>query len=188
MTALETTTSLTPLDKHLLDADCANYLQWRILQEEAKQKADTIKARIQAAVDQHGYVPTNAEKSRRIECQNFIATITSSIGVEVNDAKVVELELVLAKARCSRMFPALFVRRVEYSLAPTYNTAIATTPWPKKHAEEIQRLAATSFRPVSRTPSLTVERREVVQERERIAAEKAARKAAKTAKAGKVAA
>jgi hypothetical protein len=166
---------------------CESYISFRRDQEEAKQAADELKAIILADVERYGFVPTNAEKSRRIETPGFIATISTGTTIEINDSRVFDLELLLSRARCPKLFASLFTRRVEYSLAKTAAVAMQTTAWPKKHADEIRSLYGLCFTPKPKTPSLEVLSREEVAERERVAAEKAAAKSAKKSR-GKAAA
>jgi hypothetical protein len=169
----------TAFDAKLFEKRCETYLQFRSDQENAKQDADDLKVWILAQVQQHGFVPTNAEKSRRLEAIGHVATVTTGTTVEIDDQLCTELELLLAKARCPKMFPALFTRRSEYSLAKTAAVAIKATPWPKKFKADIVTLYARCFSPKPKTPSLEVESRAAIAERDRIAAEKAAAKTTK---------
>lgn len=167
-----------------LQRDISNYLAWSETLAQAKERADKIKARILDAVQKFGYVPTNAEKSRRIDTARFIATVTTGTTVEINDANCTELELLLAHARRPKLFSLLFERRVEYSLAQTAAETIKGTRWPRKHADRIRTLYALCFSPKPKTPALSIESRQAFEERERKAAAKAAKKSAKAAKAG----
>jgi hypothetical protein len=169
------------LDIARLDLDCQNFLNWKDQERYAKDKADKVKAIILATVEQHGFVPNNAEKSRRVEARKYVATVTTGTAVEISDEKVTALELLLSQARCPKMFSALFDRRVDYSLAKTAAVAIKTTLWPKRFAEDIRSLYATCFQPKTKTPSLDVESRAAIAERERIATEKAEAKLRKRA-------
>lgn len=166
------------LDLKRLDHLCNDYLELKQAEKSAKEAADKVKVHIMNEVDRHGVVPTNAERSRRIVTPSFSATVTSSVGVEINDEKVTELELLLAKARVAHIFHGLFERRVEYSFAKTANTVIAATKWPKRFRDEILGLYTTCFTPKAKTPTLTVESNEAVVARERKAAKKSAGKVA----------
>ena len=174
--------SLPTCDLVQLEKDCRAYRAHRAVQDEAKTAADTLQAKITAQVTQHGFVPTNAEKSRRLETTEFVATVTIGTSVDINDDKVTELELVMSQARVTKLFPQLFVRRVEYSLAATAAKVMESTRWPKRYAERITLLYALAFKTKPKAPGLSVESRAAVEERARQLAEKAAKKAKKGGK------
>jgi len=163
-------------DAKLFERRCESYLQFRKDEREAKLAAEELKPWILSQVEKHGLVPTNAEKSRRIDTPGFVATVTTGTTVEINDAKCTELELLLSRAKCSDAFPQLFTRRTEFALAKTADTAMASARWPKRFAEQIRATYGLCFTPKTKTPSLDIDTRAQIEERERKAAEKAAKK------------
>lgn len=178
-TAAQTPTGIEALNPAQLELDCQHYLWWRKEQEIAKTKADAVKARIMHAVEKFGQVPTNAEKSRRLETAKHVVTVTTGTAFEINDQAACELELLLSRARCGGKFALLFTRRSEYSLVKSAADAIKHERWPKKFAADIRMLFLSCFSTSSKTPSLTVEPREAVEKRERVAAAKAAKKSSR---------
>lgn len=162
------------------DRDCNNYVQWKQLERDAKEKADKIKARIMDAVEQHGQVPTNAEKSRRVEGRRYVATVTTGTAIEIDDQRCTDLELLLSRARKSNLFSQMFARRSEFTLVKGADQVIRTTAWPKKFRDEITSLYAACFRPKTKTPSLEVVSVESLQAKQD--------KAAKKSRGGKAAA
>ncbi len=181
------TAPTSPSNKHLdviqFEFNCRQYLHQRGLLEIAKTQCDALKPLIIADVERFGLVPTNAEKSRRIDGRDFVATLTTGDGIEVNDAAALELEILLSKARQSKVFPSLFTRRTEYSLVAGAGRIIEHTKWPKRWADEIRNLYGRCFTANKRTPILKVERRADVEAREKEAAEKAAKRDTKVKKA-----
>ena len=162
----------TPLDLKAFDRDCSAYTAMRAAAKDLNDKADKLKAQILANVERHGFVPSNAEKSRRVEAREFIATVTIGTGLDVDDSKAFDLELLLSRARCSKLFSALFTRRVEYSLAKTAKETMQTAPWPKKYREQIQQLYTACFTPKTIAPKLEVESRAAAEEKATKAAAK----------------
>ncbi len=156
------------------DALCLDYVAKQLATDEAKIASDQAKAVIIAAVQEHGHVPTNAEASRRIEGADWCATVTTPSTVEIHDANVTELELLLSRAKLPGVFGSLFSRRVEYTLLKGAERVLPQTVLPKKYSERIVALYAQCFVPKKKTPSLKVEAIEVVRVREEKAAKKKA--------------
>jgi len=156
------------------DELCLDYVAKQLATDEAKQQSDQAKAVIIAAVQEHGHVPTNAEASRRIEGADWCATVTTPSTVEIHDANVTELELLLSQAKFPHVFSQMFSRRVEYTLLKGAERVLPQTKLPKKFAERIVALYAQCFVPKKKTPSLKVEAIEVVRTREEKAAKKKA--------------
>ncbi|MHB1794617.1 MAG: hypothetical protein ACYCPO_06585 [Acidobacteriaceae bacterium] len=159
------------------DELCLDYVTKQLATDEAKIASDQAKAVIIAAVQEHGHVPTNAEASRRIEGADWCATVTTPSTVEIHDANVTELELLLSQAKLPGVFANLFSRRVEYTLLKGAERVLPQTKLPKKFSERIVALYAQCFVPKKKTPSLKVEAIAAVRDREEKAATKAAKKA-----------
>ncbi len=154
---MTTETVPEPFNAAEFDRDCRNYLAYTQQAEDARTKATEIKARIMAAVERHGHVPDAATRSRSTNTAAFVATVTSGVSVEINDAICTELELVLAKGRVRNLFGQLFTRRVEYTLAKGADVVYAQAKLPKRIAEQVATLYARAFTPKSKAPSLKVE-------------------------------
>jgi len=168
------------LDIKELNADARRYLLLRDKEQAAKKAADAIKPRLLLAAERFGMVPDGAPKSRRIETRSFVVTRTVGSSTEVKDANVTELELTLAKARLSTLFPLLFERHVEYTLVDGADAALAEANLPKKAADAIRALYGRCFGHKTKTPSLDVVTTRVFKA---TAAKKAAKQSAKKAKA-----
>ena len=160
---------------------CLDFAAKQLAANEAKRTANAAKALVMNAVQEHGHVPTNAEASRRFEGADWIGTVTTPKTIEIIDQNVTELELLLSEAKCPKVFPLLFSRRVEYSLQKDAERVLPQASLPAKLRDRIVSLYAQCFTQKTKTPSLKVEAIATVREREAKAAKKGAKKAAKKA-------
>ena len=144
------------LDIQALNAVCRRYLALRDKEAVAKKAAEALKPSLLLAAETFGMVPDGAPKSRRIETRSFVVTRTVGSITEVKDGNVTELELMLAKARLSALFPLLFERHVEYTLVDGADATLAEATLPKKAADAIRALYGRCFGHKTKTPSLDV--------------------------------
>jgi hypothetical protein len=163
----------------LVDSLCRAFNQRKAEAEAAETALGNAKALLIEAVQRYGYVPTNAEKSIRLEGDESIATVTTGTTVEIVDAYVIELQLALSRAKMPRLFRQLFDRRVKYSLRKGAAKALqfAVGKLPEVTRKQLSQLFSLCFGVSTRSPSLTVEASAAVEAREAKAAKKAAKKA-----------
>ncbi len=164
-----------------IDDLCIAYDNARIAKDNAEQQLSTAKGDLLGAVQTWGYMPAHAEKTMRLEGQLYIASATAGTTVEMNEAKVEELQSELSRLKKPRLFRNLFQRSVKYSLikdAPeAFKLAIANL------ADDMQaRLHAIftgCFKVNTKAPSLAVDLAAALRAKEAAPAAKAAKKAAK---------
>ncbi len=132
----------------------------------ADAEARRMKALVMEAVQKHGLVPPHAEQSRRLCGGEYVGTVTGGTTVEINDATVQELEIVLSRAKRSEIFPLLFARRVEYTLVKGAEHVIKQAKIPKRWRDHAAQLYAQCFNVKGKTPSLKIETLAKVIERE----------------------
>lgn len=166
-----------------VDSLCRIYTEKKAAADAAEESALRTKALLIETVQRFGYVPTNAEKSIRLEGSTFVATVTTGATVEIVDAKVTELQLALSRVGKPRLFRQLFDRRTRYSLrkgaAETLQLALHELRplLPESARTQLINVFSLCFGVSSKSPSLTVEASAAVEAREAKAAAKAAKKA-----------
>lgn len=170
-----------------LDTDAQAYHEWREIEDNAKEEAAKLKPSIQAGVDRLGAVPDSAPKSLRVDTPRFVLTNTTGNKLEIVHENALQLDLMMHSKSDQEIFNKLFIRNVEYTLAPTANQLIEHGKLPRGKAEAIRAMFARCFSAKTTQTSLTVESKAAIAERQRLAAEQAeAKRAAK--RGGKAAA
>ena len=181
MTERQVPTAPTPAE---IDRKCREYEQ--IQKQIAQLNVDLapLKVSLILMTETHGYVPPNAEKSKRLDGVEMVATTTTGSTIDVKSDAVVALQLALSKARLPRLFPKLFARETKFSLRKDASDTlkIAIQRLPEKLRNDLLLGFAGCFDIGSKAPSLAVEEVAVLRAKEQ---EKAAKAAAKAAKASK---
>jgi hypothetical protein len=171
-------------DPAIFDQHCRAFTASKAELETVKSELDAVKASLILLVSHYGYVPTNAEKSMRLEGIEMLATVTTGTSTDVNNEEVTRLQLALSRAKMPRVFSQLFARTVKHSLkknAPDIlKLATASLAEEARTALLLQFAACFSIEP--NTPSLAVEEVAVLREKEAAKEAKAAAKAARAAK------
>jgi polyhydroxyalkanoate synthesis regulator phasin len=172
-----------------IDAKCRAYQAKRVEADALDAEITPLKAELIALADEQGYVPANAEKSRRLDGVEMVATTTTGSSVEVKNDRVTELQLRLSKLKMPRLFSKLFARTIKHSLQKDASDTlkIAIAPLAAKTQAEVLSLFTGCFDVSTKAPSLVVEEVSVLRAREADKAAKAAAKAAKAAKPKKAA-
>jgi hypothetical protein len=162
-----------------VDALCVTYEKKKAANEKAGDALATAKAALLAKIDQFGYVPAHADKSRRLDGIGKIATATTSNTIEIRADAVTKLQLRLSRLKMPRLFAELFARQVKYSLVKgageTITVAVQKLPAPRR--APLLGLFSSCFEVNSKTPSLAVEDVAALKAKEEKAAKKAAKKA-----------
>lgn len=175
MTAETQTPAISPKE---IDSYCRDYAARE--REIELLSADLVikKAALVTLVQTHGYVPTNAEKSRRLDGIEMVATTTTGSSVEVKSDSVTHLQLRLSQCKKPRLFKLLFSRTIKYSLVKDASDAlkVGIAGLPEKVRTELLTLFASCFDVNSKTPSLSVDAVSVIKAKEEKAAKKAAKK------------
>jgi hypothetical protein len=170
-----------PLNAVQIDALCFEFEEKKQAAELAVAALSEIKAQLIDRVEKQGYVPSNAEKSKRLDGVIWVATTTTGSTVEVKTESVVKLQLELSRLKKPRLFAKLFARQVKYSLvkdaADALKLALASLAAAKK--APVLALFSSCFDVNSKTPSLSVDSISAVKAKEEKAAKKAAGKGRK---------
>lgn len=145
---------MTPAE---FDELAGKYLALETKSAAAEAEAKRAKAEVMEAIQKYGLVPPNAEQSRRLSGALFVGTVTGGTTVEINDANVTELEIVLSRAKRSEVFPQLFARRVEYTLVKGAEHVVKQAKIPARWRDRVAQLYAQCFSVKGKTPSLKVE-------------------------------
>jgi hypothetical protein len=111
--------------KQEIDALCQLYLDADVNVEQAKQTRAMFADQIIDAIRDHGFLPKRATKSRRIEGEEFQATLSKSQSVEVNGTEVLRLRAFLDGKGLSRWFRKLFKREPVYVLRERAQEVVA---------------------------------------------------------------
>jgi hypothetical protein len=91
--------------------------------EEIAAEEEKIRAQLREQIENFGSVPPRAEKSRRIEAEEFRFTLSSSSRTEIRDADVERIR----EACSASLFSQLFVAVTKYKLAKSATMLLAAT-------------------------------------------------------------
>jgi hypothetical protein len=178
-----TTTKSKPTAEQI-DELCNRFDKAKIAVEQAEQKLSGVKGELLAAVQDFGYVPTNAEKTTRLEGALYVADATVASTVAISETAVGELQSELSRFKLPRVFSKLFARKVTHTLQKDAHGALelAIGGFPLEAKKRLLSLFASCFKVDSKTPALTVTLVAALRAKEAAATEKAAKKAARAAK------
>lgn len=167
--------ALTP---SAVDALCVDFNEKKAAADVAGEAMRASKAALIDHVQRLGYVPAGADKSVRLDGAEFVATVTTSSTVEIEDGSVVELQLALSAQKKPGIFRKMFDRRVKYSLRKDAAEILkaATVKLPESSQKSLAQLFASCFSVSSKAPSLSVESSAALKAKEEKAAKKAAKK------------
>ena len=171
--------TITLRQREQFDELCRRFIQHKAVVDAQDALLKTAKAETLVFVQTFGFVPTNAEKSKRFEGLEFVATRTQGQTTEIDDVHVVRLQLALSKAGCPELFPQLFTSRTEYTLQKGAGDLLELATLPRKSRNHILTIYAQCFVVRSKTPSLAVETLREVAERNAEAVAKLEKRLAK---------
>jgi len=169
-----------------LDEEAWAYNEWLGFAAQAMEQAAALKPGIQATIMKLGTVPDGAPKSIRVDTPSFICTATTGTSLEIEDETVLEFDLAMNAKPLREIFDQLFVRHVEYTLAPTAHQMMTHGKLPQSFEGMIRQFYSRCFSAKAKTPSLTVESKDAIKQKQLAAAKLAEEKAAKK-KTGKAA-
>lgn len=176
------TTDKRPTPEQIDDL-CIAYDDARIAKENAEQQLSAAKGELLSVVQSFGYTPAHAEKTMRLEGHLYIADATVASTVEINDARVEELQSELSRLKRPKIFRGLFQKRVKYTLLKDAGDVlkIAGGCFPEEVQTRLLGIFASCFTVNSKAPSLSVDLADALRKKE----EAAAAKRAKAKKGGK---
>jgi hypothetical protein len=115
-------------------------------------ETDEVRAELKAQLEEHGFTPPRAEKSKRLEGERFRATLSFSSSVSVIDTEVEKI-----KEACeSSLFERLFREVKKYAIAEGAHYVLAGT-LPKDAPRNLRRMFESAVVMAERSPSLKVE-------------------------------
>jgi hypothetical protein len=121
--------------------------------EEIAAEEEEIRAQLREQITEFGSIPPRAEKSRRIETQQFRFTLSSSSRTEIRDADVENIR----QACPVPLFAKLFVAVTKYKLAKTA-TMLLAAPLPEDAPRNLRTLFSRAVQIIEDSPRLKIER------------------------------
>jgi hypothetical protein len=121
--------------------------------EEIAAEEEKIRAQLREQIENFGSVPPRAEKSRRIEAEEFRFTLSSSSRTEIRDADVERIK----EACPASLFSQLFVAVTKYKLAKSATMLLAAT-LPEDAPRNLRTMFQKAVQIVEDSPRLKIER------------------------------
>jgi hypothetical protein len=161
-----------------IDDLCIQYDNARLQKETAEQYLSEAKGELLAMVQAFGQTPAHAEKTMRLEGRLYVASATAATTVEMDDARVEELQSELSRLRMPRTFRLLFQKRVKYSPVKDAGDIlkIGIGGLPEGAQNRLLGIFGACFKVNQKAPSLAVEQVEALRRKEEAAAKKRQRK------------
>ena len=120
--------------------------------EELDAERETIMGELKAQVEEFGWTPPRAEKSKRLAGNVYQFTLSTSSTTELKDAEIRRLEETCDK----EVFALLYRKETAYKLAKGAMEFLAKT-LPENAPRNLRQLFAQTFTVHERKPSLRVE-------------------------------
>jgi hypothetical protein len=117
------------------------------------QESGEIRAQLKAHVEEHGFIPPRAEKSKRLEGEFFRATLSFASQTTVIDTEVVKIQ----EACDGLLFARLFREVKKYTVADSAHYVLAGT-LPEGAPRNLRRMFERAVIMAERSPSLKIER------------------------------
>jgi hypothetical protein len=125
----------------------------------ARERVDTFGDELIEMVQIHGVTPPKAEKSLRLEGDEWEVTVSEGQSVSVNKAAAAKVLASLKRAGLMAFFRKLFIVEAQYKLAKGAQALIAL-PLPKGAPSNLRKLLAQAVQIKDKAPRLTVEPKE----------------------------
>jgi hypothetical protein len=152
-------TTFPPITNQEIDALAGLYADAKANVEKAQERVDAFGDQLIEMTQIHGVTPPKAEKSLRIEGDEWKVTVSEGQGVSVNKAAAAKVLASLKRAGLIRFFRKLFVVETQYKLAKGAQALIAL-PLPKGAPSNLRKLLAAAVQIKDKAPRLTVEPKE----------------------------
>jgi hypothetical protein len=121
--------------------------------EEIAAEGERIREQIREQIENFGFTPPRAEKSRRLETEEFRFTLSSSSRTEIRDTDVERI-----KGACpASLFSQLFTTVTKYKLAKSATMLLSGT-LPEDAPRNLRILFARAVQIVEDSPRLKIER------------------------------
>lgn len=132
------------LSPDALDELCAR-------RESLKAELEAINDTLKGQVEEHGFTPAGAEKSKRLAGKKYQATVTYGTSTEVRDAQVETIE----KACPRDLFAKLFSKVTKYKLQSGASLLLAGT-LPSGSPPNLRKMFSAAVVLKQREPSLSI--------------------------------
>lgn len=127
----------------------------------AREVRDMYGDQVAAMIEQHGFMPPRATKSKRIQGAEWKATLSQGQSVEVDGTAAKQIRALLKKLGRVRFFRKLFRLEVVYVLAPGSQKELASLGFSEALSPSETRALVTLYNQAveikSKSPSLEVE-------------------------------
>jgi hypothetical protein len=164
--------------KEEIDDLCIEFDNRCIDLEDAQRAHSAAKGDLLAAVQAQGHIAPRADKTTRLEGVLYVADSTVGSTVDIDEAAVGELRSELSRLKKPSLFATLFDRKVKHQLRKDAGDTLRLKIGGM--ADEVQKrllgIFARCFAVNSKAPTLSVSLASVLQEKERLAVERAAKK------------
>lgn len=157
----EKNTTFPPVTNQEIDALAGLYADAKANVEKAQERADLLGDQLITMVKAHGTTPPRAEKSLRLEGDEWEVTVAEGQSVSVNKAAAAKVLASLKRAGLIRFFRKLFTIETSYKLAKGAQALIAK-PLPPGAPSNLRKLLAEAIQIKDKAPRLTVEPKEEV--------------------------
>ena len=124
--------------------------------EEIAAEQECIREQLREQIENFGSIPPKAEKSRRLEGDQFRFTLSSSSRTEIRDADVERIR----EACPDSLFSKLFTAVTKYKLAKSATLLLSAT-LPEEAPRNLRVLFSKAVQIVEDSPRLKIERIEV---------------------------
>lgn len=157
---MENTEKKTPTAEDI-DALAGLYADAKANVAIAQERVDLFGDQLITMVKAHGVTPPKAEKSLRLEGDDWEVTVSEGQSVSVNKLAAAKALASLKRAGLIRFFRKLFVMETTYKLAKGAQALIAR-PLPAGAPSNLRKLLAEAIQIKDKAPRLTVEPKEEV--------------------------
>ena len=151
--------SFPPITNQEIDALAGLYADAKANLAKAQERVDVFADQLIAMTQAHGVTPPKAEKSLRLEGDEWEVTVAEGQSVSVNKAAAAKVLASLKRAGLIRFFRKLFVIETSYKLAKGAQALIAK-PLPQGAPSNLRKLLAEAIQIKDKAPRLTVEPKE----------------------------
>jgi hypothetical protein len=121
--------------------------------EEIAQEEEELRAKVTEQIQEFGFTPPRADKSKRLQAQAFQFTLSSSSTTEIRDAEVERI-----RDTCpDGLFAQLFVTVTKYKLTKSATTLLAGT-LPEGAPRNLRMMFSRAVQVVEGSPRLRIEK------------------------------
>ena len=121
--------------------------------EQIRREEETLRSKLQEQVEEFGFTPPRAEKSKRLLGTAFEFTLSSSQSTEIRDAEVERIRAVCP----SRLFAQLFLAVTKYKLA-SGATALLAGKLPEAAPRNLRLMFSRAVQVKEGSPRLRIEK------------------------------